>query len=181
VAITAAGRRAVGAGRGDVRLGATHDLGLRHARAVSWVAALLTLRQREWISGAADASRVASPGAVGGITSLAPPGHRHRVRRRAGRCPGRARAQVAAATSGDLCGLRPCHRHGDNRLRPDLRPDVLNAAERAAKRVSLPRDRFRTRTLEDIQRSVGQLAGRSFAASLSPAVTVIRADQSDAA
>src|SRR3954451_24309685 len=50
VAITAAGRRAVGADRGDVRAGATHGSGLRHARAVSWVAALLTLRDREWVS-----------------------------------------------------------------------------------------------------------------------------------
>ena len=50
VAITAAGRRAIGADRGDVRAGATHGSGLRHARAVSWVAALLTLREREWVS-----------------------------------------------------------------------------------------------------------------------------------
>ena len=50
VAITAAGRREIGADRGDVRAGATHGSGLRHARAVSWVAALLTLREREWIS-----------------------------------------------------------------------------------------------------------------------------------
>src|SRR4051794_38141316 len=50
VAITAAGRRAVGADRGDVRSGATHGAGLRHARAGSWVAALLTLRERQWVS-----------------------------------------------------------------------------------------------------------------------------------
>src|SRR4051795_11928869 len=50
VAVTAAGRRAVGADRGDVRSGATHGSGLRHARAVSWVAALLTLRERAWLS-----------------------------------------------------------------------------------------------------------------------------------
>ena len=50
VAITAAGRRAVGADKGDVRSGATHGSGLRHARAVSWVAALLTLRERAWVS-----------------------------------------------------------------------------------------------------------------------------------
>src|SRR3954469_1467850 len=49
-AITAAGRRHVGAERGDVRSGATHGSGLRHARAVSWVAALLTLRGRAWVS-----------------------------------------------------------------------------------------------------------------------------------
>src|SRR3954470_9141313 len=50
VAITAAGRRAVGADKGDVRSGATHGSGLRHARAVSWVAALLTVRGRTWVS-----------------------------------------------------------------------------------------------------------------------------------
>src|SRR3954447_13147922 len=50
VAITAAGRRAIGADKGDVRAGATHGSGLRHARAVSWVAALLTVRERSWVS-----------------------------------------------------------------------------------------------------------------------------------
>src|SRR5918995_4143813 len=37
VAITAAGRRLVCADGGELRLGATRGLGLRHARAVSWV------------------------------------------------------------------------------------------------------------------------------------------------
>src|SRR4051794_39697610 len=50
VAITAEGRRAIHADRGNIRAGATHGSGLRHARAVSWVAALLTLGDREWIS-----------------------------------------------------------------------------------------------------------------------------------
>src|SRR3954470_18966778 len=50
VAITAAGRRAIGADRGDVRTGAIHGSGLRHARAVSWVATLLSLRGRDWAS-----------------------------------------------------------------------------------------------------------------------------------
>ena len=50
VAITAAGRREIGADRGDVCAGATNGSGLRHARAVSWVPALLTLRGREWVS-----------------------------------------------------------------------------------------------------------------------------------
>src|SRR3954447_11588097 len=50
VAITAAGRRAIRADRGDVRAGATHGSGLRHARAVSWVAALLTIREGQWLS-----------------------------------------------------------------------------------------------------------------------------------
>src|SRR3954451_4313551 len=50
VAITAAGRRAVAADRGDVRAGATHGSGRRHARGVWWVPALATLRDRTWIS-----------------------------------------------------------------------------------------------------------------------------------
>src|SRR4051812_41982595 len=50
VAITAEGRRAIRADRGDVRAGATHGSGLRHARAVSWVAALLTIREGQWLS-----------------------------------------------------------------------------------------------------------------------------------
>ena len=44
------GRRAIHADRGDVRAGATHGSGLRHARAVSWVAAILTIRERHWLS-----------------------------------------------------------------------------------------------------------------------------------
>src|SRR3954451_20652168 len=50
VAITAEGRHAIRADRGDVRAGALHASGLRHARGVSWVAALLTIRERQWIS-----------------------------------------------------------------------------------------------------------------------------------
>lgn len=50
VAITAAGRRLVLADAGHVPLGATRGLGLRHARAVSWVAALLAVRGRDWLS-----------------------------------------------------------------------------------------------------------------------------------
>ena len=50
VAITAAGRRAIDEPRAQVRVGATHGLGLEHARAVSWAAALLTIRDREWVS-----------------------------------------------------------------------------------------------------------------------------------
>ena len=61
------GRRAVGADRGDVRAGATHGSGLRHARAVSWVAALLTVREREWLSDRElrGATEWRDPGGVG--------------------------------------------------------------------------------------------------------------------
>jgi hypothetical protein len=50
VAITAEGRRAIHADRGDVRAGATHGSGLGHARAVSWLAANLSIRERQWLS-----------------------------------------------------------------------------------------------------------------------------------
>jgi hypothetical protein len=50
VAITAAGRRRVRAEGGEPRLRVMRGVGLRHARAVSWVAALLTVRGRTWLS-----------------------------------------------------------------------------------------------------------------------------------
>jgi hypothetical protein len=50
VAITAAGRRALGQPGAQVRVSATHGLALQRARAVSWAAALLTIRGREWLS-----------------------------------------------------------------------------------------------------------------------------------
>ena len=50
LAITAAGRRRVRAEGGEPRLRVLRGVGLRHARAVSWVAALLTVRGRTWLS-----------------------------------------------------------------------------------------------------------------------------------
>ena len=49
VAITRQGRRLLGAEPGEVRAGATQAFGVVHSRAMSWVAAYLTLRGREWI------------------------------------------------------------------------------------------------------------------------------------
>ena len=49
VAITRRGRLAVGADLGDVRSGAISGAGIAHSRAMSWVAAFLTLRGRRWI------------------------------------------------------------------------------------------------------------------------------------
>src|SRR5215218_2031452 len=49
VAITRRGRLAVGTDLGDVRSGAISGAGIAHSRAMSWVAALLTLRGRRWI------------------------------------------------------------------------------------------------------------------------------------
>jgi hypothetical protein len=49
VAITRRGRIAVDADPGDVRMGAIGSAGIAHSRAMSWVAAFLTLRGRRWI------------------------------------------------------------------------------------------------------------------------------------
>jgi hypothetical protein len=50
VSITAAGHRALGHPGAQTPVSATHGLRLQHARAVSWTAALLTIRGREWLS-----------------------------------------------------------------------------------------------------------------------------------
>jgi DNA-binding transcriptional ArsR family regulator len=49
VAITRRGRRLLGAPPGDLRVGTTHGFALAHCRAMSWVAAYLTLRGRPWV------------------------------------------------------------------------------------------------------------------------------------
>ena len=49
VAITRAGRRLLAAPPGDLRVGATYGFGISHARAVSWAAALMTLRGHDWL------------------------------------------------------------------------------------------------------------------------------------
>ncbi len=48
--ITRGGRRRVGSDRGAVRRGLVVGDSRAHARAVSWLAALVTLRGREWVS-----------------------------------------------------------------------------------------------------------------------------------
>jgi hypothetical protein len=49
VAITRLGRRLLAAPPGDLRMGATYGFVIRHARAVSWAAALMTLRGHSWL------------------------------------------------------------------------------------------------------------------------------------
>ena len=49
VAITRAGRRLLAAPPGDLRVGATYGFGISHARAISWAAALMTLRGYDWL------------------------------------------------------------------------------------------------------------------------------------
>src|SRR5215203_4423354 len=50
VAVTRHGRKHLALPPGDVPTGAQYGLGLRHSQAVSWVAALLELRGRAWVS-----------------------------------------------------------------------------------------------------------------------------------
>ena len=124
VAITAAGRRWIGAERGDVRAGATYGSGLRHARAVSWVAALLTLRERAWVS------ERESRGRPEWEIPVIWPAHRGRHRPDLGAVMGSGArvaievellAEGAAATGGDPVRARARHHHGADRRRRDLR------------------------------------------------------------
>ncbi|MDA0139450.1 hypothetical protein [Solirubrobacter deserti] len=163
VAITAAGRRAVGADRGDVRAGATHGSGLRHGRAVSWVAALLTLRGREWLSERELRGQngweipvvwAASRGRHRPDLGVVMPGQaRVAVEVELSlKSPRRLRAIFAgheqAIASGQIAGglIYVCDR-----------ADVLDAVSRAAERAGLPESRFRTRSLADVQAEVRRL------------------------
>ena len=145
VAITREGRRAVGAdGGGDVRVGATRGSGLRHARAVSWVTALLTLRGREWVSDhearglpawhvpvlwtqhRARSHRPDAGATINGARVAIEVELSHKA-------PRRLRAILAgyehAISAGDLTG---------GVLYVSDRPDVLAAVERAAERAGVP-------------------------------------------
>src|SRR3954454_4646938 len=162
VAITAAGRREVGADKGDVRSGATHGSGLRHARAVSWVAALLTLRERAWLS----EQEVHRDDAWLVPVLWASSRGRHRpdlgiVVRDARvavevelshKSPRRLRAILAgyeeAITSGSIAG---------GLIYVSDRPDVLDAAARAARPAGVSERRLRPRPLADVQHQVRAL------------------------
>src|SRR4051794_824503 len=161
VAITAAGRREGGADRGDVRSGATHGSGLRHARAVSWVAGLLTLRGRGWVS---DLEARRQPEwLVPVVWTGRRAGHRPdlgivmRERRVAVevelslKAPRRLEAILRgydeALASGVIAG---------GLIYVSDRPDVLAAVRRAAMRTGLPESRFRLRSLKEIQSEVRQ-------------------------
>ncbi len=169
VAITAAGRRAVDADRGDVRAGATHGSGLRHARAASWVAALLTVREREWLS------ERELRGCDGWEIPVVWTGSRGRHRPDLGvvmpggvrvavevelshKSPRRLRAIFAgheqAITSGQIAG---------GLIYVSDRADVLAAVRRAAERAGLPERRFRTRSLGDVQAEVRRLTNERLA------------------
>jgi hypothetical protein len=164
VAITRDGRRAIGADRGgDVRIGATRGSGLRHARAVSWVTALLTLRGRDWVSD--QEARTSEGWRVPVIWTHHRTTHRPDVGATINgarvaievelshKAPRRLRAILVgyehAISAGELAG---------GVLYVSDRPDVLAAVQRAAARAGLPRGRFRTRALADVQADVRRLA-----------------------
>lgn len=162
VAITAAGRRAVHADNGDVRAGATHGSGLRHARAVSWVAALLTLRERQWVSDRELRDReewqipvvwAASRGRHRPDIGVVMRGSRVAVEvELSHKSPRRLRAILAgheeAIASGRIAG---------GLIYVSDRPDVLEAVGRCARGVALPERRFRTRSLASVQAEVRRL------------------------
>jgi hypothetical protein len=162
VAITAAGRRALGADRGDVRIGATRGSGLRHARAVSWVAALATLRQREWVS---DREARDAPEWLVPVVWARQRGH-HRPDlgiEYAGtrvaievelshKSPRRLDAILAGYETAIAAGSI-----GGGLIYISDRADVLAAVHRAAARVGLTDERLRTRRIEAVQGEVRRL------------------------
>src|SRR3954447_22173232 len=162
VAITAEGRRAIHADRGDVRAGATHGSGLRHARAVSWVAAILTIRERQWLS--ERELRGQEQWQVPVIWTAS----RGRHRPDAGVLIRGARVAIEVELSHKsprrLQTILSGYEHAIARgaLSGGLiyvcdRPDVLAAVRRAPDRVALPRGSFVTRTLESVQADARRL------------------------
>ena len=173
VAITAAGRRRIGADGGDVRLGATRGLGLRHARAVSWVAGLLTVRGRAWVSdrelrdrpdwrvpvfwtNSYGTHRPDAGAMIGGQRVAVEVELSHKA-------PRRLRAILAGYES-----LIAEGRLGGGVLYVSDRTDVLHTVTRASERVGIPAGAFRTRSLEQVQEDLR----RSAAAAKSASVTL---------
>jgi DNA-binding transcriptional ArsR family regulator len=159
VAVTAAGRREVGADKGDVRSGATHGSGLRRARAVSWIAALLTVRGRDWVSEHERRHDEAWQVPVVWASS------RGRHRPDLGVVMGASRVAVEVELSHKsprrLAAILAGHEEAiaSGRIAGGLiyvsdRPDALDAVGRAAARAGLPERRFRTRSLADVQAEV---------------------------
>jgi hypothetical protein len=162
VVITPTGRIRTGTARGDPPRGATRGPGLWHSRAVSWVAALLSLRERRWLSERELRLRdewqvpVYWPASRG--THRPDLGAEVDARRVAievelsPKAPRRLRAILAgyeaAIAERQLAGvLYVCDRD-----------DVLAGVRRAAAHAGLPPERLRARTLPDLQREVRGLA-----------------------
>jgi len=156
IAITGAGRRLVCADGGEPRLGATRGLGLRHARAVSWVAALLTVRDRSWVS-----DRELRDRADWRVPVFWPNSHgTHRPD--AGAVVGGRRVAVEVELSHKaarrlraiLAGYEALIADGTvdgGLLYVSDRADVLQTVTRAATRVGIPASAFKARKLGQVQ------------------------------
>lgn len=162
VAITREGRRFIGdrpAGGG----GALPLAGRAHWRAVSWVAALVALRGRDWVSDREARSRGEwrVPVAWSGGRTLHRPdvgvvvaGRRVAVEvELSHKAPGRLRAILAGYEAEVSAG-----RLGGGVLYVSDRPDVLVAVELAARRVGLPPGSLRTRPLAAVQDEARRVA-----------------------
>jgi hypothetical protein len=137
-----------------VRVGATHGLGLQHARAVSWAAALLTIRDREWVSARELRRDKSWPTIVGPSVGRA---HRPTLgvlvsssrvaievelwRRPPSKIRSMLSGYSAATASRQINAL----------ITVSDRADVLDALTRDAVQVGLPDRYFRTRRLSDVQ------------------------------
>ena len=171
LAITAAGRRRVQAEGGEPRLRVLRGVGLRHARAVSWVAALLTVRGRTWLSERELRNR--PDWLVPVFLSSSSGMHRPDVGAVVGgrrvavevelshKAPRRLRAILAGygalIADGTLDGV----------LYVSDRDDVLRCVTRAAQHVGVSATAFGTRTLGRVQddlRSIATAATGRFAA-----------------
>lgn len=162
VAITAAGRRRVRAEGGEPRLRVLRGVGLRHARAVSWVAALLTVRGRTWVSERELRERpdwlvpvfwTNSSGTHRPDAGAQVAGRRVAIEvELSHKAPRRLRAILAGyealIADGTLGGV----------LYVSDRDDVLRAVRRAATRVGVPASAFRTRTLGQVQDDVRSIS-----------------------
>jgi hypothetical protein len=163
LAITAAGRRRVRAEGGEPRQRVLRGVGLRHARAVSWVAALLTRRGRTWLSERELRNRpdwlvpvlwTNSSGTHRPDAGAEVAGRRVAIEvELSHKAPRRLRAILAGyealIADGTLDG---------GVLYVSDRDDVLRAVSRAATLVGVPAAAFRTRTLGQVQDDLRRLA-----------------------
>jgi hypothetical protein len=163
LAITRAGRRALRTDGPNLPATRLRDPALRHSRAVSWVAALLTQRQREWVSDSEARHDTAWQ------VPVLWPGRRGSHRPDLGAIVARKRVaievELSAKATRRLDAIFSGYEHlvaggklDGGVLYVSDRADVLAAAQRAATRAGLPAQQFRTSTLERITRDVRQHA-----------------------
>lgn len=158
LAITPAGRRIACADSRPVPVGATRGFGLRHARAVSWVAALLAARGRDWLSDRELRERpdwripvfwVSGYGSHRPDAASTTDGRRIAVEvELSHKAPRRLRAILAGyeavLADGTLSGV----------IYVSDRDDVLSAIRRVAARVDIPPTLLRTRSLASVQQDL---------------------------